>query len=87
MKQLNTGGGNADWGSKIIKDLAFIKKKKRYPLTARAIAPLSSLLLLSILYGSFIQKWYATADWHLNDCADINNSHNSNIQYQANFQL
>lgn len=56
MKQLNSGGGNADWGSKIIKDLAFIKKKKRYPLTARAVAPLSSLLLLSILYGSFIGR-------------------------------
>lgn len=56
MKQLNTGGGNADWGSKIIKDLAFIKKKKRYPLTVRAIAPLSTLLFLSLLYGSFIGK-------------------------------
>lgn len=56
MKQLNTGGSNADWGSKIIKDLAFIKKKKRYPLTVRAIVPLSTLLFLSLLYGSFIGR-------------------------------
>lgn len=56
MKQLDSGGGNADWGSKIIKDLAFIKKKRRYPLTARAIAPLSTLLFLSLLYGSFIGR-------------------------------
>jgi len=56
MKQLNSGSGNADWGSKIIKDLAFIKAKNRYPLTALAIAPLGSLIFLSILYGSFIAR-------------------------------
>lgn len=56
MKQLYSGGGSADWGSKIIKDLAFIKKQKRYPLTLKAVAPLSTLLFLSILYGSFIGR-------------------------------
>lgn len=56
MKQLDSGSSSADWGSKIIKDLAFIKAKKRYPLTALAIAPLGSLIFLSILYGSFIAR-------------------------------
>lgn len=56
MKQLDSGSGSADWGSKIIKDLAFIKAKKRYPLTALAIAPLGSMILLSALYASFISR-------------------------------
>lgn len=46
MKQLNTPGTNGDWNNNLIRDLTFIKAKKRYPLSKRTIAPMSLIALV-----------------------------------------
>ncbi|OSZ78686.1 hypothetical protein CAP35_10680 [Chitinophagaceae bacterium IBVUCB1] len=46
MKQLFSGNPQANWGNKIIKDLAFIKRKGRYPITYKVISPICSALVL-----------------------------------------
>lgn len=51
MKFLNTSNENANWQTDLLRDLAFIKKHRRYPLGKRTIAPaaLTGFLLLTIL--------------------------------------
>lgn len=46
MKQLFSGNPQSEWGNKIIKDLVFIKRKGRYPITYKVYSPLGSVFLL-----------------------------------------
>lgn len=47
MKQIQEHSADTDWESKLLKDLTFIKKNGRYPITGKILAP--RLLLAFIL--------------------------------------
>lgn len=48
MKLLNNPTEHIDWGNELIKDLSFIKNKRRYPLSKRTFTPLAFLVLVTL---------------------------------------
>lgn len=48
MKEINTPMQNKPWQSDLLKDLTFIKAKKRYPLSRKTFAPATLMGLLAL---------------------------------------
>ena len=55
MKQIRQEGTEANWENAILKDLSFIKKNLRYPITAKTLAPM--LVLIAFLLLSLWLVW------------------------------
>lgn len=50
MKSIGNANTKADWEDKLVKDLSFIKEKKRYPLSKKTLQPLGlSILIIVVL--------------------------------------
>ncbi len=72
MRTLTNSGSDAQWDNKLLKDLSFIKKKLRYPLTVKTIAPVLFVALTTALVSFVLWSSYA---------------HNKDQEHKLNYNL
>lgn len=58
MKTISNGGSDAQWDNKLLRDLGFIKKKLRYPLTVKTLAPVLIVALMTALISFLLLTSY-----------------------------
>jgi hypothetical protein len=58
MKTIANSSNDAQWDSKLFKDLSFIKKKLRYPLTAKTLAPVLMVAVITVLIAFVLLSSY-----------------------------
>lgn len=65
MKQLNAGGDKEQWETRLLKDLAFIKEKGRYPISKKVLRPVALLIFLGLFIARF--AWPVIVASHSNN--------------------
>lgn len=64
MKAIESSGGSADWGKEILNDLAFIKAKKRYPISKRTFTPATVIAIVIAIAARLALPFFFSVTTH-----------------------
>ncbi|MCB0699325.1 MAG: hypothetical protein KDC11_05720 [Chitinophagaceae bacterium] len=64
MKAIESSGGNTDWSKDILKDLEFIKAKKRYPIDKKRFTPTTVIAIVFVIAARMALPFFFSVTTH-----------------------